>query len=343
MSGEAARRIRTGKARRPSSARGTPARGVATLLVCLGLACVLRPPTSHAAPAGPKRTFRNPLLEDTLADPMVLEFEGTFYLYATGEVDGDNGTRVYLSTNLLDWIRGPVVFRPGRPHVWAPDVWRDPHSGRFYLYWTVSETVGVAVSDSPLGPFREVASWFPRAIDAHLFRDEDGRLYLYYVQLPGFRIMVQPMASPTEPQGPPTELLRPESDWETRAGRVTEGPWMLKHQGRYYLLYSGSGANAPDYAVGYALADRPTGPFRRAAHNPIVHRGDGVYGPGHGCALRDRAGQWWHVYHQKRTERIAWDRFVAMDRLWFDEEGRLFGRATRGVAQPAPVLHPTQP
>ncbi|MCX7867436.1 MAG: glycoside hydrolase family 43 protein [Limisphaera sp.] len=316
---------------------------MAALLLCTPAEPAARAQPPPAVPCGEGRTFQNPLLEGTLADPMVLAYQGTFYLYATGEVDGDRGTRVYTSTNLVDWTRGPVVFRPGRPHVWAPDVWRDPRSGRFYLYWTVSETVGVAVSDAPVGPFREVASWFPRAIDAHLFRDDDGRLYLYFVQLPDFRIMVQRMASPTEPEGPPVELLRPESDWETRAGRVTEGPWMLKHQGRYYLLYSGSGANTPDYAVGYAVAERPTGPFRRAPHNPIVRRGEGVYGPGHGCALQDHAGQWWHIYHQKRTDRIAWDRFIAMDRLWFDGEGRLFGRATRGVAQPAPVILPTRP
>lgn len=283
-------------------------------------------------------SYQNPVVAGNLADPAVIRHAGIYYLYATGEVDGDNGTRVYTSTNLVDWQAGPVVFRPGPPHVWAPDVWRDPGTGRFYLYYTVNQTVGVADADGPLGPFTMRRKFFDRAIDAHLFRDDDGKLYLYFVQLPGFRISVQPMANPTEPAGEPRVILRPEADWETRAGRVTEGPWLIKRQGRYYLLYSGSGADTPDYAVGYATADHPLGPFTRAPHNPIVQRGEGLFGPGHGCAVQDAAGRWWHVYHQKRTARIEWDRFIAVDPLWFDQQGNLYSRATRGAPQPAPTV-----
>jgi xylan 1,4-beta-xylosidase len=280
-------------------------------------------------------TYQNPVIPGNLADPAVLRHESVYYLYATGEVDGDNGTRVYTSTNLVDWQRGPVVFQPGQSHVWAPDVWRDPDSGRFHLYYTVNQTVGVAEADRPLGPFRMVRKFFDQAIDAHLFRDDEGRLYLYFVQLPGFRITVQPMANPSEPTGERKEILRPESEWEKRAGHVTEGPWMIKRQGRYYLLYSGSGADTPDYAVGYATADHPLGPFQRAPHNPIVSRSEGLFGPGHGCAIQDPEGRWWHVYHQKRTARVEWDRFIALDPLWFDEAGNLHSRATRGTPQPA--------
>ncbi len=302
-------------------------------------------PPAHAAPAGqaavPKaKTYRNPVLSGNLADPMVLEHEGVFYLYATGEVEGDKGTRVYTSKDLVHWEKGPVVFRPGQPHVWAPDVWRDPASGKFYLYYTVNKNVGVAEADGPLGPFKIVREFFKDAIDAHLFRDDDGKLYLYFVKFPGFRIMVQPLASPTELSGEPTFVLRPEAEWEKRAGHVTEGPWMIKHRGRYYLLYSGSGADTPDYAVGYATADSPLGPFQRAKNNPIISRGEGLFGPGHGCAVRDSAGQWWHVYHQKNTDRREWSRFIAIDPLWFDADGTLTSRATRGTEHPAPVVGP---
>jgi beta-xylosidase len=289
-----------------------------------------------AAATGP--TYQNPIIPGNLADPAVMRYEGIYYLYATGEVNGDNGTRVFTSTNLVDWERGPVVFQPGEPHVWAPDVWRDSASGRFYLYYTVNQTVGVAEAEGPRGPFRIVAKFFERAIDAHLFRDDDGRLYLYFVQLPGFRISVQPMASPTKKLGKPRVILQPESEWERRAGQVTEGPWMIKHERRYYLIYSGSGADTPDYAVGYSVADKPEGPFTRAAHNPIVHRSEGLYGPGHGCAVQDEAGRWWHVYHQKRNDRVEWDRFICIDPLWFDQQGNLHGKATRGVAQPGPAV-----
>ena len=98
-------------------------------------------------------TYRNPVIDDNLADPVVIRHDGTYYLYATGEVDGDNGYRVYTSDDLVNWKRGPVVFRPGQRHIWAPDVWQDPASGRFYLYYTANRTVGVADAEGPLGPF----------------------------------------------------------------------------------------------------------------------------------------------------------------------------------------------
>ncbi len=292
---------------------------------------------SSARAADRPNEYRNPVIEENLADPSVLLHDGTYYLYATGDVDGDNGYRVHTSRNLVNWERGPVVFQPGQPHVWAPDVWRDPQSGRFYLYYTADQTIGVAEADGPSGPFSIRRKLFDASIDAHLFRDDDGSLYLLYVQFPGFRIVVQPMANPTEPKGLPTEILHPESDWETRNGHVTEGPWMIKHGSLYYLLYSGSGADTPDYAVGYATATSPTGPFTRADHNPILHRAEGLFGPGHGCAVRDGRGDWWFVYHQKRNERRQWDRFICIDRLQFDEQGRLDGEATRGTPQPRPA------
>jgi len=280
--------------------------------------------------------YRNPIIKANLADPTVIFHQDHYYLYATGDVDGDNGYRAYTSTNLVHWQRGPVVFRPGQRNVWAPDVWRDPSPGKFYLYYTASKTVGVAVADGPLGPFSNPRKLFDDAIDAHLFRDDDGKLYLYFVQVPGFRITVQQMRTPTEPVGESKVVLQPESAWEKRAGHVTEGPWMIKRNGLYYLLYSGSGANTPDYAVGYATATNPLGPFQRAPHNPILHRNEGVFGPGHGCAIQDRASQWWFVYHQKNSTQIAWDRFVCLDALRFDTQGRLFGTATRNFDQPAP-------
>ncbi|MFO7906382.1 MAG: glycoside hydrolase family 43 protein [Planctomycetota bacterium] len=286
-------------------------------------------------------TYRNPIIDGNLADPVVIQHEGTYYLYATGQVDGDNGYRVYTSDDLVKWKRGPVVFRPGKPHVWAPDVWQDPDSGKFHLYYTANKTVGVADAEGPLGPFGVRRQLFDSAIDAHLFRDDDGRLYLYVVRLPGFRITVQKMASPTEPTGKPRVILQPESDWETRNGHVTEGPWMIKHNNRYYLIYSGSGANTPDYAVGYATSDSPLGPFTRGENNPIIQRSDSLFGPGHGCAIRDDDGQWWHVYHQKRTAEVEWGRFICLDRLWFDEQGRLHGRATRNTPQPVPAAEET--
>jgi xylan 1,4-beta-xylosidase len=230
------------------------------------------------------------------------------------------------------------VFQPGEKNVWAPDVCHDPKDGRFYLYYTVNRRIGVAVAERPDARFADRGRLFSGAIDAHMFCDADGTYFLYYVQLPGFRICVQPMKTPLEKKGQPIELIRPTEPWERKRGDVTEGPWMLKHDGTYYLLYSGTAASSLDYAIGYATASAPTGPFVKYPGNPIVSRGNGALGPGHGCVVKDGANHLWSVYHQQKDDSQPWNRFLCIDPLWFDEKGVLHGKATRGTPQPAPVV-----
>ncbi|GAI40189.1 unnamed protein product, partial [marine sediment metagenome] len=241
-------------------------------------------------------------------------------------------------TDLVNWTKGPKVFQPGEKNVWAPDVFRDPDDEKFYLYYTVNKRIGVAVAERPDAEFTDRGTLFTSAIDAHMFRDDDERYFLYYVQLPGFRIHVQPMQTPLEKKGTPTEIIRPTEPWERKRGAVTEGPWMLKHKGTYYLLYSGTAASSLDYAIGYATAKSPTGPFEKYSGNPIVKRGNGALGPGHGCVVKDGADHLWSVYHQQKDDSQPWNRFICIDPLWFDDKGVLHGRATRGTRQPAPVV-----
>ena len=221
-------------------------------------------------------------------------------------------------------------------------MFRDISDGKFYLYYTVNHRIGVAVADRPDALFEDQATLFESAIDAHMF-SEDGKYYLYYVQLPGFRIHVQQMKTPLEKQGDPVEILRPTEPWEKIRGEVTEGPWMLKHGGLYYLLYSGTGANSLDYAIGYATSESPMGPFVKHEGNPIVQRNDRALGPGHGCVVEDAEGRLWSVYHQQKDDTQPWNRFICIDPLWFDDQGVLHGKATRGAPEPAPAPLPEWP
>jgi beta-xylosidase len=111
---------------------------------------------------------------------------------------------------------------------------------------------------------------------------------------------------------------------------------MLKHGGTYYLMYSGSGADTPNYAIGYATSKSPMGPFVKYAGNPIAHRSDKLVGPGHHCVVEGPGGKLWMLYHQKWKEGISFSRFLALDPIWFDEEGVLHARVSRDTVEPAP-------
>ncbi|MBI5388481.1 MAG: family 43 glycosylhydrolase [Verrucomicrobia bacterium] len=322
----------------------------ASLLV-LALAWLLLALASRAAPATntparPAKTYRNPIIDRRgPADPHVIRFQGKYYMYPTTD---SRGYDVFVSDDLVHWEDKGKVFRDSRGGVWAPDVFENKRGdGKFYLYYTDNapkppegkggKQIGVAVADSPMGPFVDKGALADQAIDAHLFQDDDGAFYLYYVHLEGgFKIMVQPMADPLTKKGEAQRVIHPTEPWEKISGEVTEGPFMLKRKGVYYLMYSGTGADSPNYGVGYATAKSPLGPFTKYSGNPIAHRGGNVLGPGHHCVIAGPDGRLWMVYHQKASTNKGWDRFLALDPLWFDESGVIHAKTTKGTDEPAP-------
>ena len=309
-----------------------------------------------ASPLPERNTvYSNPVLVETYAinrlkpapysgtlgigDPAVIYHKGKYYLYPTGD---NHSYDVYLSNDLVHWSKGPKVFQSKETGLWAPDVFFSKEDNMFYLYYTISGRIGVAEADRPDGVFRDLGTLVKNAIDAHLFRDDDGQYFLYYARYPDFAIFVQPMESPVRKKGAPVELISPTEAWEKKGAPVTEAPWMIRHQGVYYLLYSGGSADSEDYAIGYATAKDPTGPFTKYRRNPIVRKGDGVFGPGHVSVIRDQAGKLWMVYHQQKGQTRGWNRIICIDPLWFDEKGGLHGKASRATPGPAPVTDNNQ-
>ena len=304
------------------------------------------PSAGKAAPNGVRHTHRNPLLPETeMADPDVICVDGKYYLYATTHTKGYD---VFVSEDLVHWENRGLAFDDPRRGDWAPDVFCNQHGdGKTYLYYTDNSAatnaglfrkqIGVAMADSPLGPFKDKAVLAQNAIDAHLFQDGDAAFYLYYVDLTGgFKIVAQAMADPLTRKGEPKMLIQPTEPWEKRSGEVTEGPFMLLRNRVYYLMYSGTGADSPDYGIGYATARSPLGPFSKYRGNPIAHRQRQVLGPGHHCVVEGPDHKLWLIYHQKWDAGKNFHRFLALDPLWFDDAGVIHVKISRGTEEPGP-------
>ena len=312
---------------------------------------VLLPLVFPAAPrAEGNTTYSNPVLVETheinrpnpapyigtlgIGDPTVIYHGGRYYLYPTGD---NYSYDVYISKDLVRWTRGPKVFQSSERGVWAPDVFFSKDEGMFYLFYTVNGRIGVAAAERPDGVFKDLGTLISNGIDAHLFRDDNGSYFLYYARYPDFAIFVQPMESPVRKKGAPVQLISPTEAWEKKDVPVTEAPWMIRHQGVYYLLYSGGSADSEDYAIGYATARHPLGPFTKYRGNPIIRKGDGIFGPGHVSVIRDQAGKLWMVYHQQKDKTRGWNRIICIDPLWFDGKGVLHGKPSRAAPRPVPV------
>jgi xylan 1,4-beta-xylosidase len=274
---------------------------------------------------------------DSIADPMVLEVDGLYHLYGTTSW---TGFEAWTSPDLETWTYAGFVYEAAPEgswndgDLWAPEVHTDGE--RFFLYYSANMMLGVAVADDPLGPFVDVfdhpfiGSGYGGinglAIDGHVFVDDDGARYFYFTGYTPFSsLLVAPMTSMTELAPGPHPILVETGifNWEVF---VVEAPWMVKHEGAYFLMYSGGGANVPLYAIGYAAGDDPLGPFDEYAGNPIFHRDDaaGIFGPGHHCTVDAPDGTPKIVYHTKQEAAVGWDREIRINDLCFTESGRLY-------------------
>lgn len=254
----------------------------------------------------------------TLADPTILLDQGIYYLYGT-EAPPQRGFKVYKSNDLSDWhpagnsTLGEYALDYGSntygdKGFWAPQVVRD--NDQFILAYTANEHIAMASSASPLGPFTQETPHSiddqQRQIDPFIFTDDDGRSYLYHVRFKrGNHIYVAELNSQKSAiiENTLTHCLSAQDNsWEKTdslpKANVVEGPSVIKHQGIYYLIYSANHFKSADYAVGYATATSPFGPWQHANNNPIIHQSTtGRKGSGHGDLFQDKSGHWQYVFH----------------------------------------------
>ncbi|HLP08525.1 MAG TPA: family 43 glycosylhydrolase [Opitutaceae bacterium] len=306
------------------------------LLLALTVSLAAAAPLA-AAPAATAPHSGNPILPGYYADPSFLEVSGHFYLYATLDPWGGDTLGCWESTDLrnwsyrtLNWPTKAACTSPtsGGSMVWAPSVVRGP-DGRFHMYVSVGSEVWAGIADHPLGPWRNALGDRPlipgdfkpgfHMIDAEAFIDDDGATYLYW-------------GSGHNWVNGRCWAVRLKPDMVTFDGEVRdvtpanyfEGPFMVKHAGRYFLTYSDGKTITDTYQVRYAVGATPFGPFTEAPNSPILatDKANEVVSPGH-HAITTIGGHSYILYHRHSVpfdpEFIA--RQTCADELSFTAEG----------------------
>ena len=216
----------------------------------------------------------NPIVQNIYtADPAPMVHEGVCYVYTTHDEDNIvnnfytmNEWRCYSSTDMVNWTDhgSPLSYKD---FSWAQgDAWAGQviyANGKYYFYVPMTRknaggarVIGVAVSDSPTGPFKDpigkplITNHGARDIDPTVFIDDDGQAYLYwgngelyYVKLN--KDMVSYSGSVVQVNPKPNGFV--------------EGPWFYKRNNLYYMVYAGMGSNGED--IRYATSNSPTGPW----------------------------------------------------------------------------------
>jgi beta-xylosidase len=311
-------------------------------------------------------TYQNPLSIKNIGDPFVLRTgDGDYYCYATSAPDG---FKAWKSYDLVNWHELGYVYRRyenswGVADFWAPEVVY--HDGKYFMHYSArwrqnnSLRIGVATADHPAGPFMDVFNhplfdFGYAAIDGHVFRDDDGQNYFYYSRDCSENIVDgrheshlygMPLNDDlVSLSNLPILLTIPEQEWEIRSGmewRWNEGPFVLKHDGLYYLMYSANCYASREYCVGYAVAEHPLGPFTKAAGNPILSSPkETISGPGHNSVTSSPdGGELFIVYHTHTDpQRPSGDRQVCIDRMGFHDDGSLYVSGPTNIPQMLPRM-----
>lgn len=294
---------------------------------------------------------KNPISDGWYADPDGIKVGSTYWIYATVSVafPTQGSFDAFSSTDLAqgNWEPHPSVFTSSAGSQWAKHSFWAPcvveRAGKFYLYYTANNPVeaaeaqsgiGVAVADTPGGPFVDLVDGpivgtrvnGANPMDQMVFRDDDGATYLIWG---GSAANIAPLEDDMVTLGAWKDNDSGEKELDTAPRNITpnegygEGPYMLKHAGHYYLMWSEGGYGTPDYRVAYAVADAVTGPFVR---RDVILQKDGVVadGPGHHSIIRDDAGGYWIVYHRRIIgDTVADHRVVAVDRFEFADDGSI--------------------
>lgn len=261
----------------------------------------------------PEKTAPAEIVSATLpiADPYILLHNGTYYAYGTSV---GNGFEVYYSNDLESWKRSDSLALSekdsyGSYSFWAPEVYYIEKEKKFYLFYSAEEHICVATSDSPLGPFKQDVQKPIReevSIDTSVFFDDDGKAYLYFVRFKDGNGNVIWCAELEEnlkaiKEETLTQCIAATEPWELILPKVVEGPSVIKQDGKYYMLYSGNGYTSQDYAIGFAVADSPFGPWKKYDKNPILHKYKGLVGVGHGAPFIDKDGHWRYIFHAHKS------------------------------------------
>lgn len=266
------------------------------------------------------------------ADPFVLESNGKFYIYTTG----DDGVYAYSSDNLFSgWeFEGKVFTFPDVTDFWAPSVIE--LEDKFYMYCSFEffgdtpdkgghrQTMHVSCADNPLGPFINAKQLLPPfSIDSHVVKNESG-LFIFYSsnnfdwERPGTYILVDRLIDPYTVAGNPSALVVPSIDEEIfqkdRYAKGThwhtiEGAFYFKEGDWHYLMYSGACYLNEKYFIGYARVKSNETDLTKLkfdkypddnTYNPILYSNDWEEGAGHHSMIKHE-GQWYAVYHARNT------------------------------------------
>jgi xylan 1,4-beta-xylosidase len=268
-------------------------------------------------------TYTNPAMAGDFPDPSVIRVGQDYWAAATSS-DWAPEFPILHSRDLVNWEVVGAVFQK-RPawstgSYWAPEISFD--RGKFFIYYAARKKdgpmcVAVATASSPQGPYRDHGPLVCQevgSIDGFPVTDEKGARYLLWKEDGNSVSKPTPIwaqalsADGTRLLGEKQELFHNDQAWEKHAtlpyGDLVEGPAVVRHNGWFYLFYSGNFCCAREcnYMIGVARSRKLLGPWEKNPANPIMRGNETWKCPGHGTIVSDARGRDFLLYHAYKAD-----------------------------------------
>ncbi|AWV97518.1 glycoside hydrolase family 43 protein [Arcticibacterium luteifluviistationis] len=294
----------------------------------------------------------NPIVEGWYADPEGVIFGDEYWIYPTfsAKYEDQLFLDAFSSKDLVNWTKhekiiDTTVIKWARQAVWAPSIIEKEN--KYYLFFSANDVqrpsrgasfdpnndinhfggIGIAVADSPKGPFKDyigkplISDFYNDAqpIDQFVYKDDDGTYYLFYggwkhcnvgklnADFTGF--------IPWE-DGSLFKEITPEG--------YVEGPFMFKRNEKYYFMWSEGSWGNDTYHVSYAMADKVTGPYNKIG--TILESDTTIAtGAGHHSVMHpENTEKYYMVYHRRPIPNEGRNhRVTCIDEMYFNEDGTI--------------------
>ncbi len=270
------------------------------------------------------------------ADPAVVEFRNEYYMFVTRSMG------YWHSKDLLNWrFITPKNWYFQGSNAPAAHNYRD---SVLYVAGNPTGSMSVLYTDDPKkGEWKATQAILHNLQDPDLFIDDNGDAYMFWGSSNKFPIRAKRLEKNRKFRpGETVELFNLDPDkhgWErfgenhsdTVLGGYIEGPWLTKHNGRYYMQYAAPGTEFNVYGDGVYISDHPLGPYTYSPNSPVSYKPGGfAVGAGHGSTVKGPQDQYWHFATSAVAVNIGWERRISMFPTWFDQDGLMYVNTAYG-------------
>lgn len=310
-----------------------------------------------------KITAQNPIIQTLYtADPAPIVFGDTLFLYVGHDEDNAPARnylmrdyRLFTTTDMVNWTDHGAPLEIGQISWSTNDASAAQlieRNGKYYWYFSTGDkndrgvSVGVAVSDSPYGPFKDAlgkalitnsmttyAPHFWDNLDPTVFIDDDGQAYLFWGNAACYWVKLNKDMISIDGEIHALDI----KDKTAFAGTYTEAPWVYKRNKQYYLAYA---AEFPEN-IGYSTSKKITGPWKQQGTLMPTQKGSNT---NHAGIIDYKKKSYFFYHNDALPSGHSYDRSVAVEEFSYNADGTIpkLNMTDAGIVKGVGTLNPYQ-